>query len=148
MNLPRETIYGALFTQLKTAAGFKVVSRRVRLWDQLKSDERPALIMIEPRENYVQNATGQPQEATLHVNLLLIADVQQNRETESMPPISIINPLIDAVEAALAPSPVTWAQTLGGIVSHAWIEGEIMKDSGDLDGTAIALMSVRILVPS
>ena len=39
-----------------------------------------------------------------------------------------------AIDAALAPSALTGLQTLGGLVSHCWIEGKLMKDAGDLDG--------------
>jgi hypothetical protein len=60
-------------------------------------------------------------------------------------PISMLNPLIDAVDAALAPNPVTRRQTLGGVVSRVWIDGKIMKDLGDLDRDGIAVIPVKIL---
>jgi hypothetical protein len=40
---------------------------------------------------------------------------------------------------------VTGRQTLGGLVSHCWIDGKIMKDSGDIDGDGIAVIPVKIL---
>jgi hypothetical protein len=47
----------------------------------------------------------------------------------------------------LAPSPVSGVQTLGGLVSHCWIEGEIEQFPGVLDGIAKAIVPVKILVP-
>ena len=44
------------------------------------------------------------------------------------------------------PSPTTpGRQTLGGLVSNCYIGGKIMKDPGDLDGDAIAVIPVKIL---
>lgn len=57
----------------------------------------------------------------------------------------MLDPLLDAVDAALAPNIVTRRQTLGGLVSHVWIDGKIMKDPGDIDGDGIAVIPVKIL---
>ena len=58
-----------------------------------------------------------------------------------------MNNLIDAVEDALDPAPLYQNQTLGGIVSHCWFEGDVMKEPGDLDGDGIAIIPIKILVP-
>jgi hypothetical protein len=47
----------------------------------------------------------------------------------------------------LAPTGRAETQTLGGLVSHCWIEGRIEMDSGDNDGQAKAIIPIRILVP-
>jgi hypothetical protein len=58
----------------------------------------------------------------------------------------ILNSLVDAVDAALcAKSGHPRKQTLGGVVSHCWIHGKIMKDPGDIDGDGIAVIPVKIL---
>lgn len=145
----REVIYKALFTQLKTVgAPFKYYTRRVRLWGDINSDQRPALVQIEPEEDIQPESSGRPPNNTLYVNILLIADAGGNTASEATPPISVLNNLLDAVETALRPDALTWKQTLGGVVEHAWIEGKIIKDSGDLDGTAVALIPVRLSVPA
>jgi hypothetical protein len=61
-------------------------------------------------------------------------------------PATVLNPLLDAVEAALAPDPVGHVQTLGGLVSHCWIAGRIQTDEGVLGGQAVAIVPVEILV--
>jgi hypothetical protein len=60
-------------------------------------------------------------------------------------PISLLNPLIDAVDAALKRSPISNGQTLGGLVSHCYIDGKTMKDDGDFDGNGTAVIPVKIL---
>jgi hypothetical protein len=37
---------------------------------------------------------------------------------------------------------------LGGLVTHCWIEGRIEIHPGDLDGQAIAVVPIRMLVPT
>ena len=58
-----------------------------------------------------------------------------------------LNGLLDAVEAALNPFPLE-AQTLGGLVTHCWIDGSTDYHPGDLDGQAIAVVPVKVLVPT
>jgi hypothetical protein len=57
-----------------------------------------------------------------------------------------MNPLLDALTAALAPpNPVENVQTLGGLVAHCWIEGGIQTDEGVLGGQSVAIVPIRIL---
>jgi hypothetical protein len=59
----------------------------------------------------------------------------------------LLNPLIDAVEAALAPSPAAGLQNLDlpAMVQHAAIAGKIDTDEGALGDQAIAIIPVEIL---
>jgi hypothetical protein len=38
-------------------------------------------------------------------------------------------------------------QTLGGIAYRAFIDGTIHKDNGDLDGTALLIVPITIILP-
>jgi hypothetical protein len=62
-------------------------------------------------------------------------------------PATVLNPLLDAVEAALAPSGVTGVQDLGlpATVQHAYIAGKIETDEDALGNQAIAIIPVEIL---
>ena len=62
-------------------------------------------------------------------------------------PAAILNPLLDALEAALAPSPTTGIQNLGlpQMVQHAYIAGKLETDEGVLGDQAIAIVPVEIL---
>jgi hypothetical protein len=60
----------------------------------------------------------------------------------------VLNPLLDAIEAALAPVPVQGnVQTLGGLVSRAYIDGEIEIDEGNIDNQSVAIIPVSIIAP-
>lgn len=64
-----------------------------------------------------------------------------------LPPGAILNPLLDALEAALAPSPATGIQHLGlpEMVQHAYITGRIETDQGVLGDQAIAIVPIEVL---
>jgi hypothetical protein len=59
----------------------------------------------------------------------------------------VLNPLLDAVEAALAPSAATGFQDLGlpEMVRHAGIAGKIEVTEGVLRDQAVAVIPVEIV---
>jgi hypothetical protein len=137
----REPIYAALFTLVAGAASFVTISRRLRHWSDIGAAEQPALFMIQKSEN-AEERRPLPVKWRASVDLYLYAQAPD----ELTSPATVLNPLLDAVEAALAPDPVGHVQTLGGLVSHCWIAGRIQTDEGVLGGQAVAIVPVEILV--
>ena len=88
-------------------------------------------------------ALGAPTVWTLNVELYLYA----HSSDPYRPPATILNPLVDAVEAALAPAMTTGIQNLGlpAMVQHAYIAGKIETDEGVLGDQAVAIIPVEIL---
>ncbi len=140
--MTREPIYAALFALVAGAANFVTVSRRLRHWSDVGAAEQPALFMIQKSEN-AEERRPLPVKWRASVDLYLYA---QAPDELTSPPATVLNPLLDAVEAALAPDPVSHVQTLGGLVSHCWIAGRIQTDEGVLGGQAVAIVPVEILV--
>jgi hypothetical protein len=105
--------------------------------------EQPAIFMAEKGSEAKSKARGTPQVWTLHADLYLYAHSSDPYRA----PGEILNPLLDAVEAALQPSPATGIQDLGlpGLVTHAYIAGKIETDEGVLGDQAIAIVPVEIL---
>lgn len=98
----REAIYQALFNLVKDLPGFVTVSRRARLVKDVAAEEQPALFLEEGPGETVQNqGQGLPLKHFLHVDLGFYARLPDDRD---LAPGSILNPLIDAIEAALEPS--------------------------------------------
>jgi hypothetical protein len=62
-------------------------------------------------------------------------------------PTAILNPLVDAIEAALAPLAATGVQDLGlpDMVRHAAIAGKIAIDEGTIRDQAVAIIPIEIL---
>jgi hypothetical protein len=143
MTPSRETIIQALFSLALTAATFNTSGRRLLLWSKVASF--PALFVQSTGTQYPQREVrGLPPKRTITAELWVYTDAGKDPNAN---PEQALNDIIDAVEAALLPGVNSNAQTLGGIVSHAWIEGEIEQFPGVLDGIAKAIIPVKILVP-
>lgn len=91
----------------------------------------------------VRRDPGLPPRWTLTADLFVYVQAPD----DATAPATVINPLLDAIEAALAPDPVDNLQTLGGLVAHCWIAGKIETDEGVLGGQAVAIVPIEILVP-
>jgi len=139
----REPIYAALFGLIESAADFAVVDRRLRHWSDVAPAEQPALFMAQKTELAKINTLGAPTVWTLSVDLYVYA----HSSDPYLAPATVLNPLLDAVEAALAPSATTGVQDFGlpGQVQHAYISGKIETDEGVLGDQAVAIVPVEIL---
>lgn len=142
-RVSREAIGTALLALFNRNNAFRTVSRQVKLWGDTPQTERPSLMLAEHGEEYVREARGQPAYVTLEYRAFIYTWAKG-----VVNPITLLNPLLDAMDAALADHPVTLApQDLGGLVASVWIEGAIIKDPGDLDGDGIAIVPIKALVP-
>ena len=146
VSLQREPIFQALFALAQGAswgdppAGFAYASRRARLFDDLPAT--PALCQAEHEEE-VEPVAGQPPRRILSVAWT----VHHSTGDPDAIAASINNLILDALDAALHPDSPDGCCTLGGLVAHACIEGMVTKDPGDLDGRALMVVPVRMLVP-
>jgi len=141
----REPIYAALFARLAEAGGFRTASRRLRHWSDVAAVEQPALFLAQKSETAEQRG-ALPTKWSCDLD----AYVYCHAPDEATAATTILNPLLDAIEAALAPSGAdvaTNTQTLGGLAYQAAIVGKIETDEGTLGGQAVAIVPIRIIVP-
>lgn len=139
----REAIYSALFDRLKTIPALRSSSRRLKHWVDVDPSEQPALFLAQVRETSVPGdpARGVPAKWTLSADVYIYA-----RTDGGQVPGTVMNPLLDAVEAATLPdNAVQRVQTLGDLVERCWIEGDIETDEGTLGDQAVAIVPIRIL---
>ena len=79
---------------------------------------------------------------TLDVDVFIYVNTQDDK---TVAPGTLINPLLDAVTAALAPDDISKNKcTLGGLVQHAWIEGRIETDEGLLGDQGVAVIPIAV----
>jgi hypothetical protein len=139
----REAIYAALFARVAGSASFQTTTRRVKEYSDVDQATQPALLQVELGENW--NARiGMPPIVTLNCRLFVYCE--SNDPTQ---PVSTqMNSLLDSLTNALAP-PLTpqgsFRQTLGGLVQHAAIAGQVTIAEG-LSGQSEAMVPVEILV--
>ena len=141
--IAREPIYAALFDLAAGAAGFVTAERRLRHWSDVAPAEQPALFMTQKSEVAAVKTLGAPTVWTLLVEFYLYA----HSSDPYLSPATVLNPLVDAVEATLAPAATTGLQDLGlpSMVQHAMIAGKIETEEGVLGDQAIAIIPVEIL---
>ena len=94
-----EPIYAALFTLLAGAATFVTSSRRLRHWSDVAAAEQPALFQVQKTETVIR-PRGAPPKWTLGADVYVYCQAPD----EITSPATVMNPLIDAIEAALAPA--------------------------------------------
>ena len=144
MAINREAIYSALWDLVSGAAQFATADRRLRHWADVSPAEQPALFMsqLTQRGETHQAAFNLPVVWTLDADLFIYV----HSTDPYLTPAILLNPLIDAVELALAPDP-TGFQTLGlpEMVRHARMQGEIKTAEGVLGDQEFAIIRIEIL---
>lgn len=156
----RETVMAALLAKVATAAGFAHVSRHIDLVPDAPTPtvatppKQPALYLFEDHESTVHEGWGTPPTRHWFVELwlwcLCPTGATPGVPDDVTPGASVINALIEAVEAVLVPDSLTSNEcTLGGLVAAVRIEGTTVKISGDANpsGQCLAMIPISILVP-
>lgn len=144
--MSREAAFSALFATVSAAYPWGLASRRMKLWSDVPSALRPALFQLEFGPETYQWASPATPRRSLEAKLFLYFDARD----PSTAGASAINAALDAIDAALAPSGLDLAsgrQTLGGVVHDCKIIGVPVRDTGDLDGDGLAVVSVRLIAP-
>jgi hypothetical protein len=122
--------------------GFMTFSRRFKFWGDVT--EQPALFLRDGDEELTYPQT-QLQEQIIKAEVWIYSRAGANPD---IAPIVGLNNLLDAVQSALQPdNPAEYMFTLGGLVFWCRMIGKVQKDPGDLDGQAIAVAEVEIIVP-
>jgi hypothetical protein len=146
-TVTREQISVAFFDLIKSAASFTATSRRFVHWDQVNETQMPFLTMLKTGEVRGRQNEGLP---TLTINAHAFVYLSAGMDPEDTPDTAM-NALLDAVDAAVAPSGADTMngnkQTLGGLVAHCYSLGPVFIDTGDIDGKAVAAIPFQILVP-
>lgn len=135
----REPIYQALFDLVSAAPGLVTKSRKLLHWNDVPATQRPALFQTQKSEAAIQT-TGVPTKWMLSVEIYIYVST-----LGAAHPGAVMNPILDAISAALDYKPVGAPQTLGGLVHWARIEGTIATDEGTLGDDAVAIIPVHIL---
>ncbi len=143
--MSREAAFSALFDAVVGAYPWALASRRLRVWSEVPAPMRPALFQLESGpEAYQWTSLARPRR-TLEAKLFLYFDSRD----PLTPGASAINAALDAIDAALTPQGADAAagrQTLGGAVHDCKIAGVPVRDTGDIDGDGVAVLSVRLVL--
>jgi hypothetical protein len=144
--MSREAAFSALFAAVSAAYPWGLASRRMKLWSEVPAALRPAYFQLESGPETYQWPSPATRKRTFEAKLFLYFDARD----PATPGSSAINAALDAIDAALAPSRAdasSGRQTLGGAVHDCKITAVPVRDTGDLDGDGLAVVSVRLVGP-
>jgi hypothetical protein len=168
-NVTREQVMDALLAFLRADAGvaeaFPTISRRFLMWQQVNEWQQngqplrqPALFLYDGvglgggTDHYDPRSRGTPKAVTLRRTIVIYAKLPEGGTPVGPDSITpggtLFHPLIEAVEFALNNSDSEGALTLGGLVSHCWLDGDGVLIPGELDpnGQGMATLPIRILM--
>jgi hypothetical protein len=146
MNVTREQVANALLGMFTGNGNFNLTSRKFQMWDAVDKGNQPALFVKTGNTRVAQsNAFGK---SVYRMGMTIFLYCQHSPDSGTVPG-TLINNLIDVVDAALYPSPVTGYQNLGvNGITHTYIEGSIFVNEGDApqDTQSIAVIPITVLV--
>lgn len=156
LTTTRELVYAALFAKMAAltwtpvvvgaASAFVTTGRKLLHWSDVLPENMPALFQTQDNQDAAQQR-GNPPKWTLQASLYVYVQTQA-QQVATVIPAQLMNPVLDAIETALTPTPGRQnVQTLGGLVSHCWITS-IETSEGLFGDLEVAKLNVEMLVPS
>ena len=140
--ISREAATEALFCKLQECQKFLTARRTFVSWSDCSPAQQPALYLRIVSNEYIQQK-GIPTKLIISYEAAIYAH-NPNPTDEAQ---SIQNELLDLIDAALEPDAPDFVNcTLGGTVSHCWIDGSIETDQGMLGQQTVALIPIKILL--
>jgi hypothetical protein len=141
----REPVCEAVFAIFSAAYPWNnTPSRRLRMWDQVPPEERPAYFQFERgAETFDWKSNLVSPKRTFEIwEFFYIAASDEN------PGAPQVTAILDAIDWAMRPPVGPLGRlTLGGIAFQARIKSVPIKEPGDLNGTGIVVAQVEIVLP-
>ena len=122
MQATREGVYLAFYNRLVSSiSGIATTTRSPQHWDRLLPEQTPSLFVEQVGENQLESDVGQAYKWIFKLGIGVFVRVG---DPEATPPVTIINPINDQIEAALDPNqPTGFGLTLDGLVQEARLYG-------------------------
>jgi hypothetical protein len=144
---PRESAIAALMNLVANAYPWTLGPvRRLKLWSDVPAANRPACFLFEgSQETYSWSESALPKRI-IEVRLFVYLDAKD----PSVVGATLVNNVMDAFDNAFVISGgdvILGRNTLGGTVYNCRIDGKILKDPGDLDGDALLIVPIKLVLP-
>lgn len=125
--------------------GIITASKRLRAWGDVNVTDQPAMFLTMNNQSN-EKVRGIKSKWTLLFDLYIYVNTTND---PNVIPASLMNPILDQVDSMFNPDNLAdYALTLGGLVSHAAINGTVITDEGLLDDQAVVVIPIEILVPT
>lgn len=143
-------VAGATFsTAINGRTTWGITGRRLRLWNAVDVSLQPAAFVVQHREGYMAAGVGRLTRRYLDMGIWCYAPTGD--PTSTIIGDDLLDTMETALETALAPDdPGRVELTLGGLVYWCRVtrdDNNFIRDPGDIDGQALLVLPVRILIP-
>jgi hypothetical protein len=126
-------------------------TRRLKLWGNIDPSNQPACFLVQHREQYERRGSGLPPRRYLDLGAWCYAPSGD----ESVVGDDLLDTMTGAIETALLPPIGTYRneQTLDGLLDPSgWVRidagnGLFIRDPGDIDGQALLVLPIKVLLP-
>lgn len=152
-NVPRKVVFQALFDLLKTMQTtlpdnmkFRYLGRHLLQWDQ--TPDQPAMFLVEGPMTATQGQSTPFLLTKWHYQASIWIYFKADQDAavaQTLVPDDIIDDYIDAVDKVLEALPPGSYQTLGGKITHCWIDGPIVFDSAIEDPQCIIVIPLSLI---
>jgi len=139
----RETVYQAFFNLIKNAPGVVTASRTPRIFSDVGAEQCPFMFLEQMGENAKREGRGIPYNWDFDLSIGILC---KSSDPDNIPPATLLNPILDALELMLPASPTSGAQTLDGLVNEARLIGNGHEAAGAIAANAWAFVPARITV--
>lgn len=153
-TIDREPIWVAAYNALKAGLGTSVVTcgRKHVMPPDLSPNQQPAAFLVQIREHRQAGPRGLPGKLMLEGMIFIyvyppLTDSVPGKETSLA--ATKINELLKLVDDSFQPDLQGHNEycSLGGVVSHCWVEGQTDQDPGIFGDQAMATVPLHILIP-
>jgi hypothetical protein len=143
----RESAIRALMNIVASAYPWKLgPTRRLKLWSDVPAASRPACFLFEGgHESYSWSENALPKRV-IEVRLF----VYLSAKDPNVAGAPLLNKVMDAFDSAFiltGGDVLSGRNTLGGTVYNCRIDGKALKDPGDLDGDALLIVPIKLILP-
>jgi hypothetical protein len=146
MTTSRDAAIGALVSLVASAYPWKSgPSRKLKLWSDVPPAARPACFVFEGGLESYAWSEGAVAKRVLEPKLFIYLSAKGDTIGATL-----LDGVMDALDQAFALNGADLGlgrNTLSGTVYSSRIDGKILKDPGDLDGDALLVVPVRIVLP-
>lgn len=163
----QDRVMDTLLARLQSRCGktFAQYTRRMRDWQQVVAEieggeplKQPMLILFDGvglgggYNNIAQRGRGTPSVTTMSRTIVVYARIPdgstpQGPKGPQMPGGTTLYELYESIEGAFAPDDLSQnVLTLGGLVSHCWIEGDVFYVTGETDPQGQGMLTVPVKI--
>jgi hypothetical protein len=147
MRISRKTVTAALWSVLEAAYPWAFADQRAMVPDDVMSFAQPAMFLTKIKEGVTQsNGNMAMTSHTLHYAVIIFVRASGTVDLPTATTEMLIDDILDAIDNALAAPRIGEAQTLGGLVSNAWLEGEVLIDPPALFEQAAIFLPISVKV--